>query len=61
MMKPQVSTFFDKEARLAFWMLFPTFTVVLAFVLFPVIWNLWLSFKPVSLADLRGASLHGDS
>jgi multiple sugar transport system permease protein len=47
----------DQEARLAFWMLAPTFTVVLAFVVFPVIWNLWLSFKPVSLGDLRGASL----
>jgi multiple sugar transport system permease protein len=50
-------TFFDQEARLAFWMLFPTFTVVLAFVIFPVIWNLWLSLKPVSLGDLRGVSL----
>lgn len=38
-------------------MLFPTFTVVLAFVIFPVIWNLWLSLKPVSLGDLRGVSL----
>ncbi len=37
-------------------MLVPTFTVVLAFVIFPVIWNLWLSLKPVSLGDLRGAS-----
>ncbi|UCF72721.1 MAG: sugar ABC transporter permease [Deltaproteobacteria bacterium] len=50
-------TFFDQEARLAFWMLFPTFTVVLAFVIFPVIWNLWLSLKAVSLGDLRGVSL----
>ena len=38
-------------------MLIPTFTIVLAFVIFPVIWNLWLSLKPVSLGDLRGASL----
>ena len=38
-------------------MLVPTFTVVMAFVIFPVIWNLWLSLKPVSLGDLRGASL----
>jgi multiple sugar transport system permease protein len=38
-------------------MLFPTFMVVLAFVIFPVIWNLWLSLKPVSLGDLRGVSL----
>ena len=56
-MKGRTPTFFDQEARLAFWMLFPTFTVVLAFVIFPVIWNLWLSIKPVSLADLRSLSL----
>ncbi|OEU79071.1 MAG: hypothetical protein BA865_13790 [Desulfobacterales bacterium S5133MH4] len=47
----------DQESRLAFWMLAPTFTVVLAFVMFPVIWNLWLSFKPVSLVDIRGTSI----
>lgn len=47
----------DQEARLAFWMLAPTFIVVMAFVVFPVIWNLWLSLKPVSLGDLRGISL----
>ena len=29
-MKTGQPTFFDQEARLAFWMLFPTFTVVLA-------------------------------
>ncbi|MDL1978095.1 MAG: carbohydrate ABC transporter permease [Desulfobacteria bacterium] len=46
-----------REGRLAFWMLTPTFAVVLAFVLFPVIWNLWLCLKPVSLADLRGDAL----
>lgn len=56
-MKPRTPTFLDQEARLAFWMLFPTFMVVLAFVIFPVIWNLWLSLKPVSLGDLRGVSL----
>ena len=47
----------DKEARFAFWLLIPTFTVVAAFVVFPVIWNLWLSIKPVALGDLRGESL----
>ncbi|MEE9566700.1 MAG: hypothetical protein V3W17_04295, partial [Desulfobacteria bacterium] len=46
-----------REARLAFWMLAPAFAVVMAFVIFPVMWNLWLSLKPVSLGDLRGASL----
>ena len=56
-MKQSTHTFFDHEARLAFWMLFPTFAVVLAFVILPVIWNLWLSFKPVSLENLRDISL----
>ena len=41
---------------MAFWMLFPTFAVVLSFVVFPVIWNLWLSIKPISLEGLRNIS-----
>jgi len=56
-MNPRTSTLFDKESKLAFWMLFPTFIIVFAFIIFPVIWNLWLSLKPVSLGDLRGNSL----
>jgi multiple sugar transport system permease protein len=56
-MKPQIPNYFDKEAGLAFWMLAPTFAVVLIFVIFPVIWNLWLSLNPISLGDLRGMSL----
>ena len=47
----------QKESRLAFWMLVPAFSIVAIFVVFPVIWNLWLSLKPVSLGDLRGPSL----
>ena len=42
-----------REARLAYLMLAPTFVIVFAIVLFPVIANLWISFKPVELADLR--------
>ncbi len=41
------------EARLAFGMLAPTFAIVLAIVLFPLLANFWISFKPVQLADLR--------
>lgn len=52
-----ISSLADKESRLAFWMLVPSFAVVFAFVLFPVLWNVWLSLKPVYLADLRGTSL----
>jgi multiple sugar transport system permease protein len=42
-----------REARLAYWLLAPTFAVIVLIVLFPVILNVWLSFKPVTLADLR--------
>ena len=42
-----------REARLAYWMLAPTFIVVFAIVLFPVLANFWISFKEVSLGDLR--------
>jgi multiple sugar transport system permease protein len=38
-------------------MVFPAFAVVLAFVIFPVLWNIWLSLKTVFLADLRGPLL----
>jgi len=47
------STLAAREARLAFWMLAPTFVIVFVIVLFPVIANVWISFKPVTLADLR--------
>jgi len=42
-----------REARLAYWMLAPTFLIVFAIVLFPVLMNFWLSLKPVTLGDLR--------
>jgi multiple sugar transport system permease protein len=47
----------DREARLAFWMLAPACLIGFTFVIFPVIWNVWLSLHPVSLGDLRGESL----
>lgn len=55
-MKHSPHSLSDQEAKLAFWMLFPTFTVVLGFAVFPVIWNLWLSIKPISLEGLRNIS-----
>jgi multiple sugar transport system permease protein len=57
-MKQSPHSFSDREAKLAFWMLFPTFAVVLGFVVFPVIWNLWLSIKPISLEGLRNISFY---
>jgi multiple sugar transport system permease protein len=47
----------DRERRLAFWMLTPAFAVVSALVVLPVVWNFWLSLKPVMLADLRARTL----
>jgi len=47
------STLAAREARLAYWMLAPTFAVILLIVLVPVLLTIWLSFKPVTLADLR--------
>lgn len=46
-------TLAKREQRLAYSLLLPTFLVVALIVIFPVIWNLWLSFKPISLGDLR--------
>ncbi|VAW20402.1 Inner membrane ABC transporter permease protein YcjO [hydrothermal vent metagenome] len=45
-----------REAHLALSMLAPTFLIVLAIVLFPLLANFWISVKPVSLADLRAPS-----
>ncbi|HGY08539.1 MAG TPA: sugar ABC transporter permease, partial [Oceanithermus profundus] len=42
-----------REARLAFWMLLPTFSIVIAIVILPVIANFWIAFKPIQLGDLR--------
>jgi multiple sugar transport system permease protein len=57
MMKTGIHRLAEREARLAFCMLAPTVAVVLAFVIFPVLWNVWLSLKPVTLAGLRDGSL----
>lgn len=45
-----------REARLAYWMLAPTFLIVFAIVLFPVLADVWISFKPITLGDLRPPS-----
>ena len=42
-----------QEARLAIFMLIPAFLIVFLIILFPVVLNFWISFKPVELADLR--------
>ncbi len=42
-----------REVRLAYAMLLPTFAIVLAIVLTPLLANFWISIKPVGLGDLR--------
>jgi len=46
-----------REMRLAYAMLLPTFLIVLAIVLWPLMANFWISAKPVQLGDLRPAAL----
>ena len=46
-----------REARLAYTMLLPTVAIVMAIVLLPLLANVWISFKPVEIADLRAPSL----
>jgi multiple sugar transport system permease protein len=42
----------QRVADLAYGLLLPTFLIVFAIVVFPVIWNLLLAFRPVRLRDL---------
>jgi len=42
-----------REARLAYGMLAPTFLIILAIVMGPLLANFWISVKPVQLGDLR--------
>lgn len=55
----QEATLRERERRLAYLMLVPTFLVVFLIVVFPVIWNIWLSFKPITLAELGDSALGG--
>lgn len=50
-------TLAQRDARLAYALLMPTFLVVMLIIIFPVVWNVWLSFKPVELRDLQSADL----
>ncbi|CTQ49444.1 carbohydrate ABC transporter permease [Jannaschia donghaensis] len=46
-----------REMRFAYMLLLPTFLIVLSVVLFPLVANVWISFKPVTLGDLRAPSI----
>ncbi len=47
------STLAQREQRLAYLLLGPPLAIVLALVVFPVLWNFWLTFHSVRLLDLR--------
>ncbi len=44
------------ETRLAVVMLVPALLIVFAIIIFPVLANFWIAFKPISLGDLRQAA-----
>ncbi len=46
-----------RESRLAYTMILPTVAIVMAIVLLPLAANIWISFKPVGIADLRPPAL----
>ncbi|MEQ9344871.1 MAG: sugar ABC transporter permease [Thalassospira sp.] len=51
--KSKIGPMARREAKLALWMLAPTFLIVMGVVLFPLLANFWISVKPVKLSDLR--------
>ena len=53
MIKPKLGPLARREQRLALGLLLPTVLIVLSIVLFPLLATFWISFKPVTLADLR--------
>lgn len=48
----QTGTMRQRTADMAYGLLLPTFVIVFAIVVFPMIWNLVLAFRPVRLRDL---------
>jgi multiple sugar transport system permease protein len=47
----------QREERLAYLFVAPSLLIIFMIVIFPVVWNLWLAFKPVQLRDLGTANL----
>ena len=46
-------TLAKKEEQLAWVLLFPTVLIIFSIVILPLISIFWISFKPISLSDLR--------
>ncbi len=47
----------QQERRLAYYMLCPSFLIVFIITIFPILANVWFSFKPLQLANLRKADI----
>jgi len=46
-----------REKKLAYSLILPTIILVLSIVIIPLLANFWISFKPISLGDLRPPKL----
>ena len=55
--KKRESVLFKREKKLAFSLILPTVILVLSIVIVPLFANFWISFKPISLGDLRPPKL----
>jgi multiple sugar transport system permease protein len=53
----KIMTLGQREERLAYLLVAPSMLIIFMIVIFPVLWNLWLAFKPVQLRDLGTANL----
>lgn len=53
----QTVTMRQRTADLAYGLLLPTFVIVFAIVVFPMLWNIILAFRPVRLRDLQDLQL----
>jgi len=42
----------QREARLAYWFVVPTFLIVFGLVMYPALYNIWISFHEVTLGNL---------
>ncbi len=47
----------NREKKLAYLLIFPTVLIVLSIVIFPLLANFWISFKPITLSELRPPNL----
>jgi multiple sugar transport system permease protein len=53
----QAATLPQKTADMAYGLLLPTFVIVSAIVIFPMVWNVALSFRPIRIRDLPNLRL----